>query len=88
MGVATEEIAIFVPDGMMTDYKIMNSGELGAHMRRRRKELGLTQIQLADVSKVTPRLVGELEHGKSTAQLDGTLRVLGSLGLDLYLRAR
>lgn len=80
--------AIFFPNGKMADHKITDPRELGTRIRQRRRELGLTQVALADVSRVTPRLVGELERGKSTAQLDGTLRVLGSLGLDLYLRTR
>jgi HTH-type transcriptional regulator / antitoxin HipB len=62
--------------------------ELGALARGRRKELKLTQEDLAAVSMVTPRLVGEVERGKSTAQLAGVLRILAALGLDLFVRAR
>lgn len=72
----------------MKEHKITNSQELGAHIRIRRTELRLTQIELADVARVTPRLVGELEHGKSTARLEGVMRVLAALGLDIYLRTR
>ena len=72
----------------MRDQKITTSVDLGASVRRRRGELELTQSQLADVARVTPRLVGELEHGKPTAQFEGVLRILGALGLDVYLRTR
>jgi hypothetical protein len=37
---------------------------------------------------VTPRLLGEVERGKATAQLDGVLRILAALGLDLFVKAR
>lgn len=72
----------------MNEIKITKSADLGPRIRARRVELRLTQVELADVALVTPRLVGELERGKSTAQLEGVIRVLATLGLDLYLRAR
>jgi HTH-type transcriptional regulator / antitoxin HipB len=70
------------------DSQIKDPGELGAAVRQRRSSLGLTQEELAAVARVTPRLVGELERGKRTAQLDGVLRVLAALGLDIHLRTR
>jgi HTH-type transcriptional regulator/antitoxin HipB len=72
----------------MGEWRIDNPVDLGARIRARRLELGLTQIDLSGVARVTPRLVGELEHGKPTARLDGVMRVLGALGLDLYVHTR
>lgn len=72
----------------MTAVRIDTPEALGPQVRARRKELGLSQMDLAGVARVTPRLVGELEWGKPTAQFDGVLRVLTALGLDLYLEAR
>lgn len=72
----------------MADWLIRNPSELGRRIRERRSSLGLTQVDLAGVAKVTPRLVGELEGGKETARIDGVLRVLAALGLDVHLRAR
>jgi len=57
-------------------------------VRERRVEVGLTQGELADVARVSPRFVSELENGKQTAQLAGIQRVLAALGLDLYLDSR
>lgn len=68
--------------------RIGNAAELGARVRERRTELQLTQDDLAAVARVTPRLLSELERGKATAQLDGVLRVVGALGLNLYLEPR
>lgn len=62
--------------------------ELGARIRARRNELGLTQGELADVSSVSLRFVSELERGKATAQYAGIQRVLDALGLNLYLKPR
>jgi HTH-type transcriptional regulator/antitoxin HipB len=67
---------------------IKSSEGLGAAVRKRRTDLRLTQEDLAGVARVTPRLVGEVERGKRTAQLAGVLRILAALGLDLYLEAR
>lgn len=61
---------------------------LGRLIRARRKELGLTQTDVADVARTTLRFVSELERGKPTAQLDGILRVLAALGIELEASAR
>jgi HTH-type transcriptional regulator/antitoxin HipB len=67
---------------------IDSPGTLGPLIRRRRKELGLNQTELADVARTTLRFVSELERGKPTAQLDGVLRVLAALGIKLEARTR
>jgi HTH-type transcriptional regulator / antitoxin HipB len=72
----------------MTDTQVKTPEELGALVRSRRKEQKLTQEDLAAVSLVTPRLLREVERGKRTAQLDGVLRILGALGIDLFARPR
>lgn len=72
----------------MTSTPIDSPRALGALIRRRRKEAGLTQTQLADVARTTLRLVSELERDKPTAQLDGVFRILGALGIELEARTR
>jgi transcriptional regulator with XRE-family HTH domain len=54
----------------------------------RRSALDLTQERVAFVAGVNRRVVGELEAGKATVQLEIVLRVAGALGLELNLRAR
>ena len=61
---------------------------LGPLIRRRRKELGLNQTELAEVARTSLRFVSELERGKPTAQLDGVLRVLAALGIRLEASIR
>lgn len=72
----------------MSDEPIKDAIALGARIRARRRELEMTQEELADVARVTLRFVSELERGKATAQFAGIDRVLSALGLDLFLRAR
>jgi len=70
------------------EIRVKTPEELGALVRSRRTEQKLTQEDLAALALVTPRLVGELERGKRTAQLDGVLRVLAALGIDLLAKPR
>ena len=60
----------------------------GHHVRERRLHLGLSQSALADVVGVNRRVIGELERGKPSVQLDIALRVAQALGLDVALHER
>lgn len=53
---------------------------LGQAARAARKQLGLTQPQLALAAGVGVRFVVELEAGKPTLRLETILRVLHALG--------
>jgi len=72
----------------MTEKRLKTPDELGSMVRSRRTELKLSQEDLAAVALVTPRLLGEVERGKRTAQLDGVMRILAALGIDLFARPR
>jgi transcriptional regulator with XRE-family HTH domain len=50
--------------------------------------LQLSQEQVAFVAGINRRVLGELEGGKSTVQLEIVLRVLAALGLELDLTPR
>ena len=72
----------------MDSQRINDATELGALIRARRKEQGLSQEEVALFSQVTLRIMSELERGKPTAQYATIERVLSSLGLDLYVKPR
>lgn len=61
---------------------------LGASIRRRRQELGLSQDDLALTIGVNRRVVGQLERGKPTIQLDIAFRAARAVGLDIAVRTR
>lgn len=67
---------------------IHDTKQLGALIRRRRRELGLTQTELAGVANTNLRFVSELERGKPTARLENVMRVLSTLGIELEARIR
>ena len=72
----------------MKSEPITGPESLGALIRKRRLDLGLTQTELAGVAATTLRFVSELERGKPTAQMDGVLRVLSALGIRLEASTR
>ena len=53
---------------------------LGQAVRQARKQLGLTQPQLALAAGVGVRFIVDLEAGKPTLRLEHILRVLHALG--------
>jgi HTH-type transcriptional regulator / antitoxin HipB len=67
----------------MTD--INSTKQLGSALRAARKQLGLTQSQLALAAGVGPRFIVELEAGKPTLRLEQVLRVIAALGGTLTL---
>ena len=67
---------------------IRNASDFGKELRRRRQAAGLSQDAVADVVGVNRRVIGELERGKPTVQLDIALRVAEALGLDLSFSVR
>ncbi len=68
--------------------KIESPENLGEMIRTRRRELGLSQADLAGLCGVGTRFVSELERGKPTARLGLALVVARNLGLVLEIRLR
>lgn len=67
---------------------IRDASDFGNELRQRRRAVGLSQGAIADVVGVNRRVIGELERGKPTVQLDIALRVAEALGLDLAFSVR
>jgi HTH-type transcriptional regulator / antitoxin HipB len=61
---------------------------LGRLVRSRRRELGLTQSDVAGVARTGVRFISELESGKRSVQLDGVLKICDALGLTLIAKSR
>lgn len=61
-------------------------GDLAREVRRRRRDLGLSQQDLALLAGVGTRLVHEVEQGATSSRLDRLLPLLAALGLHLELR--
>ena len=64
---------------------IRSPQQLGDALRAARKQLGLTQPQLALAAGVGVRFIVDLEAGKPTVRLENVLRVIDALGGELQL---
>lgn len=65
-----------------------NAEALGPLVRARRNELGVTQVELADIARTGVRFISDLETGKRSVRLETVLKVLDALGLELVARTR
>ena len=61
--------------------------QLGNYLRRRRRELGLTQEKLAAKVGVRQRTISDVETS-AAARVDTVLRTLAALDLELVIRPR
>jgi y4mF family transcriptional regulator len=62
--------------------------DIGAAIRKKRKEDGLTLADAAGLCNVNYRFLSDLENGKATAQLGKVLQVLHALGIEIELKDR
>ena len=75
--------------GKGVKYMIIHSTqELGQIIRTTRKNMGLTQSDLAGACACGVRFISELENGKPSIELGRALRVAHVLGLDLSVDER
>ncbi len=68
--------------------QVFTTSDIGAIVRARRRELGLTQIELAERVGVGITYISNLENGKETAEIGKALHILMMLGMNLYVEAR
>lgn len=68
------------PKGAKTPLTISRIGEI---VNRKRKELGLTQEELAAICGCGKRIIGEIERGKQTFQFDKLVEILDKLNLQI-----
>lgn len=62
--------------------------ELGEAVRNRRKELGITQPVLAELSGLSKNTIYKLERGQGNPTAKVLLGLLDVLGLDLSIRPK
>ncbi len=67
---------------------VHNPSELGTIAEQTRTDLGLRQTDLHAYTKLATRFIGEVEHGKDTAQLGKVMEMLDSIGLEVVIRPK
>jgi len=70
------------------DMIVHSAVELGQIVEKTRSELGLRQTDLHDLTKLATRFIGEVEHGKETAQIGKVMALLDSMGLEVAVRTK
>ncbi|MFA6775628.1 MAG: helix-turn-helix transcriptional regulator [Sphaerochaetaceae bacterium] len=68
--------------------RILNTKELGALVKARRKQNHLTQAELAMYCDTGIRFISDLENGKETIQFGKVLAVISMLGLNMNIEER
>lgn len=68
--------------------QIRTSAELGALARDRRREIGWSQLELAERIGTSRSWVSEMENGKERVEIALVLKALHALGLMLDVRSR
>lgn len=68
--------------------KLSTMEDVGRLIRVRRRKLGYTQAELAEIVGVGVTYLSHLENGKETAEMGKALHLLQMLGIDLYARER
>jgi len=69
-------------------HKAATAADIGAAVRKKRREDGLTLADAAALCGVGYRFMSDLENGKETVQVGKVLGVLTALGLDVTIEAR
>ncbi len=72
----------------MTDQIARSEKQLGAILRRERKQAGLTQGSLGDHIRLRQGTVSRLEAGEPAIQLRTLMAALSALELELVVRPR
>jgi transcriptional regulator with XRE-family HTH domain len=67
---------------------VRSAVDIGAVIRKKRKEDGLTLADAAGLCNVNYRFLSDLENGKATAQLGKVLQALYALGIEIELKDR
>ena len=68
--------------------KANSASTLGEAIKKRRKELGLKQKDVADATGFSVSFISDLENGKPTAELGKSIHIINMLGMDLNVEVR
>jgi len=66
----------------------MNREELGKLIQSRRKELKITQVDLALISEISTKQLSNIEQGKVSTTIDMLSKLCETLGLTIELKIK
>ena len=62
--------------------------ELGKHLKERRKQLGITQLDLADLAGISANTLYKIERGQANPTLGVLFKLADVLGMELKLEVK
>ncbi len=68
--------------------EVNNLKEIGIFIRKKRKEMDLTQSEAAGLCNVGVRFISDMENGKSTMHFDKVFKVLKRFGILIGISER
>jgi len=63
----------------------MDFQQIASSIKKRREYLGLTQLDLSELSEVALRTVNGLESGKASVNLNNLTAIADALGMEIQL---
>ena len=66
----------------------MNRQELGKIIQSRRKELKITQVDLALIAEVSTKQLSNIEQGKVSTTIDTLSKICETLGLNIDINIK
>ena len=57
-------------------------------IKQRRKKLGITQIDLAEISEISIATIKDIERGKGNPSLSTVKKLLGILGMEIEYKIK
>jgi HTH-type transcriptional regulator/antitoxin HipB len=72
----------------MTDQIARNPKQAGEAVRRRRRALGMTQMDIAEKTSLRPATISGVEAGKAGTELRTLFDILTALDMELVVRPR
>ncbi|HHU37448.1 MAG TPA: helix-turn-helix domain-containing protein [Treponema sp.] len=67
------------------NYLVLTESQLGAALKNRRKELGLTQVETGQKVGLLPKTISALEANPERASIASLLKLISALNLELTL---
>ena len=62
--------------------------ELGKHLKERRNQLGITQLDLADLAGISANTLYKIERGQANPTLHVLVKLADVLGMELKLEVK
>ena len=66
----------------------MNKEEIGKLIVKRRKQLNITQVELALLSELSTRQLSDIERAKVSTTIDTLFKICDTLGLTIEIKVK